>query len=174
MIDISTPLQVGQADLTIVAGTLGLALAASLLVVWSVRKYLAEYTKKTKTRIDDMIVSVLRGPVVFFIIAYGLIILVRSLAGNYPSQSAGLLDSLGLAYAFTLVLVGTWLAAELFIVMWHRYLETLTLKTQTKTDDIVVGALGKTGKILILAVGVTIALALLWMTVGLLRLAAGQ
>ncbi len=48
------------------------------------------------------------------------------------------------------------------------------MKTQTKTDDIVVGALGRTGRILILAVGVTIALALLWMTVGLLRLTAGQ
>ncbi len=162
-------------DLLIIAGTLALALVASFLVLWSVQKYLAEYAKRTKTKIDDMIVSVLKGPVVLFIVAYGAIWLVRALAERNPSQaSAGLFESIDLAWAFALVLVGTWLAAKLFVVIMRRYPQSLALKTQSKTDDLLVGISTRVGKILISAVGVTIALGLLWLTLGLLRLASGQ
>jgi len=162
-------------DLLIVVGTLGLGLAASFLVLWSVQKYLAEYAKRTETKVDDMIVSVLKGPVVLFIVAYGVIWLVRTLAERNPSQaSTGFFDSIDLAWAFVLVLVGTWLAAKLFVVAMHRYPQRLALKTPSKTDDLLVGISTRVGKIVIIAVGITIALGLLWLTLGLLRLASGQ
>ncbi len=126
------------------------------------------------TKVDDLIVSILKGPVVFFVIAYGAILVVRTLAQGSPSQaSSTLLDSLNLAYVFILVLVGTWTAAKLFIVVVHRYMQRPALKTKTKVDDVVVVVFAGTGRILILIVGVAIALGLLWMAVGLLRIASG-
>ncbi len=171
MIGFPTTLQLAPADWTVVAGTFGLSLAASLLVIWATRKYLEEYARKTTTRVDDVIVSLLKGPVVFLVIAYAAIFLVRTLASQ-PSSS--LLNSLDLAYVFSLVLVGTWTASKLFIVAVHRYLQTPALKTQTKADDIIVGVFARTGRILMLIVGVAIALGLLWMAVGLLRIASGS
>lgn len=174
MVDLSTPLQVSPIDLTIVVGVLGLALAASFMVIWATRRYLEEYARRTPTKIDDMIVSLLKGPVVFFIIAYGAILLVRVMAQGSPGQaSSNLLDSLNLAYVFILVLVGTWTAAKLFVVVVHRHLQTRAMKTPTKVDDVAVGVFSKAGKILILIVGITIALGLLWMSIGLLRIASG-
>src|SRR5881397_2687968 len=92
-------------DLLIFVGTLGLTLAASFLVLWSIQKYLTEYAKRTKTKIDDMIVSVLKGPVVLLIISYGITLLVRALAQGYSSQGpSGLFESIDLAFIFILIL----------------------------------------------------------------------
>ncbi len=167
-------MQLSPADLTIITGILALSLAASFLVIGATRKYLEEYARRTTTKIDDMIVSLLKGPVVFFVIAYGAILVVKTLAQGSPSQaSSSLVDSLNLAYVFILVLVGTWTAAKLFIVVVHRYLQTPALKTQTKADDVVVEVFARTGKVFILIVGIAIAVSLLWMAIGLLRIASG-
>lgn len=174
LVDLSTPFLLGPADWAIIAGTFGLALVSSLLVLWATRKYLEEYTRRTATKVDDIIVSLLKGPVVFFVVAYGAIWLARTLVRGSPIQaSSSLFDSLNLAYVFIVVLVGTWVAAKLFVIIAHRYVQRLALKTQSKLDDLMAGVFARAGRILILLVGIAVALGLLWMAIGLLRLASG-
>ena len=157
-------------DSLVLAGTFGLALVASLLVFWATRKYLESYAKRTATRIDDVIVSILKDPVIFLIISLAAIFLVRTIV---TSPSASLAESLTLGYLFVILLFATWTVAKLFVVMMHRTVQSRALKTQTRVDDVVVTGVTKTGRILILLVGVAIALGLLFLGLGLLRLSTG-
>ena len=63
--------------------------------------------------------------------------------------------------------------AKLFVVMMHRYVQSRALKTQTRVDDVVVSGVTRTGRIIILLVGVAIALGLRFLGLGLLRLSTG-
>ncbi len=174
MVDITTVSLLAPSDWGIIAGAFALALAVSLLVVWATRKYLEQYAKRTATKLDDIIVSLLKGPVVFLVVAYAVIWLTATIAAGSPGQaSPSLLDTLSLSYVFILILFGTWTAAKLFIVLAHRYVLKQALKTQTNVDDRLAGFFATTGKILILMVGIAIALGLLWMAIGLLRIASG-
>ena len=157
-------------DSLVLAGTFGLALVASLLVFWATRKYLESYARKTATKIDDIIVSILKDPVVFLIISFAAIFLVRTLV---TSPSASVTESLTLGYLFIVLLFATWTVAKLFVVVMHRYVQSRALKTQTRVDDVVVAGVTRTGRILILLVGVAIALGLLFLGLGLLSISSG-
>ncbi len=157
-------------DSLILAGTFGLALISSLLVFWATRKYLESYAKRTATRIDDVIVSILKGPIIFLIFSFAAIFLVRTLV---TSPSASLTESLTLGYLFVLLLFATWTIAKLFVVMMHRYVQSRAVNTQTRVDDVIVAGVTGTGRILILLVGIAIALGLLFLGLGLLRISTG-
>lgn len=157
-------------DSSILAGTFGLALVASLLVFWATRKYLEGYAKRTATKIDDVIVSILKGPIVFLVISFAAIFLLRTLI---TTPSASLAESMTLGYLFVLLLFATWTVAKLFVVMMHRYVQRRAVNTRTKVDDVIVAGVTRTGRILIMLVGIAIALGLLSLGLGLLRISTG-
>ncbi len=121
-------------------------------------------------KIDDVIVSILRGPAVFLIISFAAIFLVRTII---TSPSASLAESLTLGYLFVLLLFATWTVAKLFVVVMHRYVRSRALNTQTRVDDVIVAGVTGTGRILILLVGIAIALGLLFLGLGLLKISTG-
>ena len=164
-------LLLSSSDSLVIAGTFGLAFLASALVFWATRKYLEGYARKTPTKVDDVIVSILKGPAVFLAISYVAIWIVGALVG--PGSSNSLLESLTLAYGFVLVLFATWVVGKIFVVTMHRQVQARALKTATKVDDAVASSLTATGRVLIIVVGIGIALGLLFLGIGLFRIASG-
>ena len=106
-------------------------------------------TKKTKTKIDDAILSIIRGPVLVIIIAYGAISSLSVLG-----LSEDLLSHIMMAYNLILIIVITWISFKIFNGVIVEYGRMYAEKTKTNIDDILIPILQKLGTIIIVAFGV--------------------
>lgn len=138
------------------------ALLASFVFLSILKRYVRNYSKRTETRIDDAIVSIISGPVYLFVIVYAGIWLLKFLAPRYPSiATPELFATIDLAYALTLVVVGTWATYKIFGTLVQRFASHLARKTQSRIDALIVGIFGRLGKTIIAVAGLGAALSIL-------------
>ena len=138
------------------------ALLSSFLFLSVLKRYVKNYSKGTETRIDDAIVSIISGPVYLFAIVYAGIWLLKFLAPRYPSiATPELFATIELAYALTLVVVGTWAAYKIFGTLVQRFASHLARKTQSRIDALIIGIFGRLGKAIIAVAGLGAALSIL-------------
>ncbi len=152
----------GLLDLLTVVLVVGTALGASFVLFWLVRRYLASYAKRTESKVDDIILSILKGPVYLLIVVYGGIWLLRILAERYPGQIPNsVFPTVDLLYVLVLVFVGTWAGYALFGKLMAFYARRLARQTGSRVDDLLLGFFGRVGKIVIAIIGVSVALGVL-------------
>ncbi len=122
--------------------------ALAILVITPIFR---RYAKNTKTRLDDVILDILRGPLVVILVAYGV---VHSLAIlQLPVETINLIF---LIYSSLLVLLLTWVAYRIFRGVVIEYGRRMAAKKETPLFDVIWPVVHKVGAILILVFGASL------------------
>ncbi|MEE9600267.1 MAG: mechanosensitive ion channel family protein [Thermoplasmata archaeon] len=130
-----------------VAIWVGFAVLAILVITPIFRRY----AKRTETRLDDVILAILRGPLILLLIAYGA---VQSLA--ILQLPVEIINLLFLIYSALLVLLLTWVAFRLFRGVIIEFGRRAAAKRETPLFDVVWPLVSKIGAILILVIGASL------------------
>jgi len=93
-------------------------------------KFFKKYTAKTQSKLDDILVDMMKEPLVFALIIIGIWYSLQTL-----HLSIGLEDIIGKAYYVLIVFDIAWFIVRLFDVMIERYIVPFTKDTETKLDD---------------------------------------
>lgn len=123
------------------------------LVYWFSSKILKQFTKKTKTKIDDILVDMLEEPIVV-----GIVIGSSWYALQMLSFSEGTEQWLANVFRAIFTLNITWLIARLFNSIVQEYIAPLTDKTESDLDDQLLPIAQKGINAVIWAMGIIIAL----------------
>ena len=102
----------------------------SKLVYFLISKFIKQFTKRTKNKLDDIIIDEIEEPVVFAIIItgiwYGL---------NMLTLTDWFYGIIGHAFYFLITFNIAWLIVRLFNAFIDEYLAPLVAKTETDLDD---------------------------------------
>ncbi len=120
----------------------GLALVALMLITPALRSY------SGKSDLPDIVLGIIRGPLVLLLLAYGV---VQSVAILQPPPL--IINWLSILYGVVLILALTWLAYRIFRGVLVRYGKRLTERKGTPLFEVVWPVLNRIGAILIIVVG---------------------
>lgn len=138
----------GKALLIILA-----AVVVAKALYWLTKNVLRRLTKKTKTRLDDILVDMVEEPMVFIVAVGGAWYGLESL-----SFGEGVRDFLGDVFQVLIALAVTWLVARLIDSLFREFLVPLTAKTETDFDDQILPIIRKGTKLSIWILGTIVAL----------------
>lgn len=126
------------------------------------------FTSKTKTDLDDKILAIVKGPVFWIILTYGVISSLEVL--NF---SWSIIHGLELTYSVTLIFLFCWMGFKIFkdvLISWGKsYAE----KSETTLDDVLLPLFEKVGMVVIVAVAIIAILNLFGVDVTLLMAGMG-
>jgi small-conductance mechanosensitive channel len=117
-------------------------LIATLVIVFLLNPVIKAFTRKTTSKIDDIIVKIIRMPVLFLVFFYGFIDSLRILEDHIPSLGLDIANSI---YGVALVLILFYVAYRLFKDILVYYSREIAKKTATKIDDVLVPIIEKVG-----------------------------
>jgi len=103
-------------------------------------------TKKTTTMVDDIVLSIIRTPLILLIFAYGALQSLEALHKHIPED---IRVSLIAAYQVILVLVIFYVAYKMFKEILLYYGKLIAKKTASKIDDILIPVVEKIGVVVI-------------------------
>lgn len=112
--------------LAIIIGSVLLAKVAFYLV----GRFIKQFTKRTKSKLDDIVIDKLEEPAVFAIIILGIWYGINSL--NLSDQVVSLLEN---TYYFLITFNVAWLITRLLDALIEEYLVPAVKKTETDLDD---------------------------------------
>lgn len=120
---------------------------------WFFGNIVKKLTKKTKTKVDDIIVDMIEEPIVFALVLIGIwsalqFLHLPELAYTWSSK----------VYHILIVLNISWLLVRLVDSFFNEYLIPLAEKTDTDLDDLIVPILRKGLKFIIWALGIVVGL----------------
>jgi MscS family membrane protein len=122
-------------------------------VYWIFSKVVRVFTKKSKTKIDDILVDMIEEPVVFLIIISGIWFGLAML--SLPEGADGVI---GNAYHIIFALLMGWMLSRLFDAIYVEYLQPWVAKTENDLDDQLMPILRKGIKTIIWAMAIIIGL----------------
>jgi len=136
------------------AFSISIAIWAGIAVglVFVVDPIVKSFAKRTATKVDDIVLRILRGPVFVLVLLYGT---VSSLAilGLPPDWHRLLLS----VYGFSIVLLLTWVAYRIFRDVLAYYGKELSKRPKTDIDNRLIPALEKVGAVVIVLAGIVLA-----------------
>lgn len=106
------------------------------------------YARRTKTRLDDIILRVIRAPFIVLLLAYGV---VQSVGVLEPPRD--ILDLLFLVYSVVLIIVLTWLGYRIFRGVVIELGKRAAAKKETPLFDVVWPLINRAGAIMIVVLG---------------------
>lgn len=115
-------------------------------VYWVFSRVVRAFTRRTKTRIDDIVVDMIEEPVVFMIIASGIWFGLNTLTLPDVVEKV-----IGNAYQVLAALLVGWLLSRLFDALYREYILPWANKTENDLDDQLLPILSKGVKIIIWA-----------------------
>jgi small-conductance mechanosensitive channel len=121
-------------------------LAIALAVVYAMDGIAIVYTKKTTTMMDDIILSILRTPLLILIFAFGV---VQSLDALYAHIPEGIRSIVFAAYRVVVVFVIFYLVYKMFKEILLYYGKMVAKRTASKIDDVIVPVVEKVGVVVI-------------------------
>jgi small-conductance mechanosensitive channel len=133
------------------------------VIYFLVDPLIGQFTKKTKTGLDDRIMEVTRMPIFAIIVSYGIVDSLTII--DLPQEWQYLIMQ---TYQVILVLILSYTAYLIFNRIVIFYAEKWSSKTETELDDVLVPLLHKVGIILIPVIGVMTLLSILGIDVTLL------
>ncbi len=122
-------------------------LIVAKVVLWIFSRYLMAFARKTKTKVDDLLFAETKWPVFYLIVFYGVKISLVNLQINGLATST--INSL-IALFFILLL------SRILGVIIDAWGETLSKKTKTQIDDVLLPLFHKVAKV------VFVIIALMW------------
>jgi len=132
-------------------GSILLSILLAKVIYWFFSTVVRVFTRKTESKIDDIIVDMIEEPVVFTIIASGIWFGLTLL--TLPDAMA---DAVTHSYSFLLSLLVGWLLARLFDAIYVEYLLPWADKTDNDLDDQLMPILRKGIKMMIWVLAVVI------------------
>jgi MscS family membrane protein len=122
-------------------------------VYWIFSKVVRVFTKKSETKIDDILVDMVEEPVVFLIIVSGIWFGLHLL-----TLPEGVVAVVGNAYHIIFALLVGWMLSRLFDAIYVEYLQPWVAKTENDLDDQLMPILRKGVKTIIWAMAIIIGL----------------
>lgn len=125
---------------------LGIGVIVSRVVVYIIDKYITQLAKKTKTKVDDIILNIVRTPI--------LVILIFA----WTVYSLNILDFTGYEwipekiqwiYNIIVIVIVFWLLLKIFRNVVIYYGRIYAEKTKTDIDDVLVPVIDKVGSVFI-------------------------
>lgn len=143
--------------------TVLLWVAIAAMIYFVIDPIIHQFTKKTKTDLDDRILEITRIPIFALIVSFGM---VDSLAILEISQDWHF--AIMQVYEVVVVLIAAYTAYRIFDRVVIFYAQKWSAKTDTEIDDVLVPLLQKVGVILIPIIGLVTVLGILGVDVTLL------
>lgn len=131
---------------------IGVLIAAKILYL-IFGKVIKKLAKKTKTKLDDIMVELLEKPVVQLVVIGGV-----WFAFNRLTFSDGISDWITNVYWFIVVLTVTWFIVRFIDALIQEYLVPMVEKSENDFDDHILPIVRKVSKVGIWAVGIIVAL----------------
>jgi MscS family membrane protein len=125
----------------------------SKLIYWIFGNVIRRASKRTKTKIDDIIVDMLEKPVILGLTIFGLWYGIRQLV--FPDT---IVDWINNVYMALITLTVTWLLSRLVDAIIREYLAPLTEKTESDMDDQLIPVIRKGLRGSIWILGIIVAL----------------
>jgi len=123
------------------------AVAAGKLVTWISKTFLKAFASKTKTKLDDTILHVLEGPVLFTIF-----ILALTFGKDVLTLSPTVADVFAKTITILWILNGAWYLVRLLNSALTHYVQPMAKKSETDLDDHMLPLLQRLIKIVIVAI----------------------
>jgi len=114
----------------------------SIILVFLLGPLVKSFTKKTRTKIDDIILKILRTPIFILVFFYGFINSLTILEDHIPSMILSIINSI---YGVAMVLIIFYVAYRLFKDILVYYSKQIAAKTATNVDDVLVPVIEKIG-----------------------------
>lgn len=131
-----------------------IAVFAANLIAWAVIALLARLvlrlsvryvTRRSTTQLDDLIVSIVRRPLVLLIIAYGFLSSWELAYGE-----SGITNALQRLYNGLLIVLGAYVAWRVLFQVLIEYLRPKVQESDSQADDILVPVLSRIGPVIII------------------------
>ncbi|MEW5760394.1 MAG: mechanosensitive ion channel domain-containing protein [Candidatus Thermoplasmatota archaeon] len=126
-------------------------LGISFFIFFIFDPFIKAFTKKTKTKLDDMIVKITRTPIFILIFTYGIVISTTHLDKYLPLI---IIDYLHRLWGIVFWLVILYLCWKMFRDVIIHYGKKIAEKTETKIDDIVIPIVEKIGMVVIIVIAI--------------------
>jgi MscS family membrane protein len=123
------------------------------MIYWIFGNIIKKATERTKTKIDDIIIDTLRGPVILGLTIFGLWYGIRQLA--FPETIDVWITNV---YHVLVAITITWLIARLVDAIIKEYLIPLTEKSESTMDDQIIPVVRKGLRAAIWILGIIVAL----------------
>jgi small-conductance mechanosensitive channel len=121
-------------------------LIGSLILVFLLDPVVKAFTLKTKTQIDDIVLRIIRTPLLFLVFFYGFVSSLKILDDHIPSS---ILDIVGALYGIAAVLILFYVAYKLFKDILVYYGELVAERTASNIDDVIIPIVEKIGVVII-------------------------
>lgn len=119
------------------------------LVIGVIDPSVKAMAKRSENELDDIIWQIIRGPLFVIIVLFGFFNSFEIL--GLPHEFT---DPVAFVYSILVVLIITWLAYRVFVGVLSFYGKTISVKTKTNLDDVLVPVIRKIGAILIFVIGI--------------------
>jgi small-conductance mechanosensitive channel len=116
----------------------------SIVIFFLISPGIKTLTGKTKTKVDDMLVELLRMPIFLLLVTWGLLQSVKAL--NLPPSSMGMFNKAWFVFAMIIV---TFVAIKMFKTLTRYFGRLYAKKTKVPLDQILVPAVNKIGTVII-------------------------
>lgn len=130
------------------------AVIAAKIVYWFSGKVIKKVTKKTKTKLDDILVDKLEEPVILALILLATRYAVK-LNLTFPLEITKVIEN---GFHFAVAIMLTWLIARTVNALINEYAVPLTEKSESDFDDQLLPILQKGLRIMIWTLGIIVAL----------------
>jgi MscS family membrane protein len=121
-------------------------LIASIVLVFILDPCVKAFTKKTKTEVDDIVLRIIRTPLLILVFFYGLVSSLIILEDHIPSA---VLDVVNAIYGIALVLILFYVGYKLFRDILVYYGQLIAQRTQSNIDDVIIPIVEKIGVVII-------------------------
>jgi small-conductance mechanosensitive channel len=121
-------------------------LIGSLVLVFLMDPVVKAFTLKTKTEIDDIILRIIRTPILFLVFFYGFVSSLVILEDHIPSM---ILDLVSALYGIAAVLILFYVAYKLFKDILVYYGELIAERTSSNIDNVIIPIVEKIGVVII-------------------------
>ena len=129
------------------------AIVLGRLVRWFAEKVLPKLTAKTQTQLDDVLVEVLKAPMLFALTLVGFWIGIKRL-----TLSANIMTLIGDAYRFLMVISATWFVSRAVSTFINVILKEKVNDESSKMDEHALSLIKKVSSFVIWSIGIITAL----------------
>ncbi len=131
--------------------SVGIWAGIALFVIMVADPLLRAFTSKTATELDDIVLKIIRGPIMVIMVLYGAVSSLEIL-----SLDRGIIADLEILYNVLFVLIMAWLVYKIYDGVIIYYGHELSKKTDSEVDDVLIPVLEKLGAIIIPTVAIMV------------------
>lgn len=141
-------------EYAVAVGIVALTVLVARLVLYVFDRHLKEFAAQTETKLDDIIIGIMTGPVYIIVLLLGVYFALGYIQIPYMAQ-------VETCFRVLMVLLGTWIVYNVVYALIREYGHLLAERTSTQIDDVIMPVLEKISGIFIVLVGLLIILDLL-------------